>query len=264
MAANFDIGDSQRPRGHALVYFRPAGNSRAVDGELLATYVVVLPIAINPAKYIPPAFAAHMPVQPAAVDATALPPIPEAIGDLATLRRLAEYRGDDLLDGGVVEDETDRLMMATHEVSRDYAERYQAALAAQVAQEAVPTPTSPAGPGDGEAVPDEDTLRWMFLDERGRIGELAKLTGQLRYAVDGGDEHLIRSTTEQVRRLKGYLTEKYRIEEFLAGASRPGEIGRRLAELYIERCYKLGNEQYEDLGRIDQEIAALEGQSSKS
>ena len=41
MAANFDIGDPQRPRGHALVYFRKSG------GELLATYVVVLPIAFN-------------------------------------------------------------------------------------------------------------------------------------------------------------------------------------------------------------------------
>jgi hypothetical protein len=251
MAANFDIGDPQRPRGHALVYFRKTG------GELLATYVVVLPIAFNPAKYIPPAFAAHMPAQPA-VDATALPPIPEPIDDLAQLRRLAEFRGDDLLDGGVVEGENERMMMAAHEVSRDYAERYQAAQAAQETQVDAPA-LEAAGPGDGETVPDEDTLRWMFLDERGRIGELAKLTGQLRYAVDGGDEHLIRSTTEQVRRLKGYLTEKYRIEEFLAGASRPGETGRRLAELYIERCYKLGNEQYEDLGRIDKEIAALEG-----
>src|SRR5215213_7268309 len=101
MAARFELGDPEHPRGHALVYFRVSGGG----DELLATYVVVLPIAINPAKYIPPASA----------------------GDLAALRRLAEHRGDDLLDGGVVESDPERLMVATHEASRDYAARYETA-----------------------------------------------------------------------------------------------------------------------------------------
>jgi hypothetical protein len=250
MAARFEIGDPQHPRGHALVYFRTTGQGAAED-EVLATYVVVLPIAINPAKYIPPAFAARMPSPVQAVDATALPPIPEAAGGLAAVRRLAEYRADDLLDGGVVEDDPERLMVATHEVSREYAERYQEATAA--------LREAPAeAPSVEESESDEDSLRWMFLDERGRVGELAKLTGQIRYAVEGGDERLTRDAVATVRRLQRYLPEKYRVDEFLAAATRPGETGRRLAELYIDRCYKLSNEQYEDLGRIDQEIADLE------
>jgi hypothetical protein len=61
-----------------------------------------------------------------------------------------------------------------------------------------------------------------------------------------------------MRRLQRYLPDKYRLDEFVGAASRPGDTGRRLAELYIDRCYKLSNEQYEDLGRIDQEIADLE------
>jgi hypothetical protein len=249
MAARFELGDPEHPRGHALVYFRVSGGG----DELLATYVVVLPIAINPAKYIPPAFAARMPAAVQSVDATALPPIPETAGDLNTLRRLAEHRGDDLLDGGVVESDPERLMVATHEASRDYAARYEAAAGAL---KAAPAPASPSEPEVTES--DEESLRWMFLDERGRIGELAKLTGQLRYAVDGGDERLTREAVDQVKRLGRYLPEKYRVDEFLAGATRPGDIGRRLAELYIDRCYKLSNEQYEDLSRIDGEIAALE------
>jgi hypothetical protein len=249
MAARFELGDPDHPRGHALVYFRVSG----AGDELVATYVVVLPIAINPAKYIPPAFAARMPSAVQAVDATALPPIPEAIGDLAALRRLAEHRGDDLLDGGVVESDPERLMVATHEASREYAARYEsAARVLTVAPEPAPSPEPEVTESD------EESLRWMFLDERGRIGELAKLTGQLRYAVDGGDERLTRDTVEQVKRLRRYLPEKYRVDEVLVGATRPGEIGRQLAELYIDRCYKLSNEQYEDLSRIDREIAELE------
>src|SRR5581483_9326116 len=107
MAARFELGDPDRPKGHALLYFQSADGR----GEILATYIVVLPIAINPAKYIPPVFAGRMPPA-ASVSATALPPIPETMESIAAVRRLAEFRGDDLLDGGVVEPEPERLMLA--------------------------------------------------------------------------------------------------------------------------------------------------------
>ena len=240
MAVRFERGDADRPRGHALLYYR------ATDGQILATYVVVLPIAINPAKYIPPAFAQRISEQ-ATVAATALPPIPEPMDSVEAVQRLAELRGDDLLDGGVVTAEPERLMMQTHEIANEYAERYKAMVESQ--------PSAPVTPLEA---PDEEELRWVLLDDAGRIGELAKLTGQLRYAVDGGDTHLIESTARQVERLARHLPEKYRIDEFLRAARRPGDAGRRLAELYIDRCYKLSSEQYETLAGIDREIAALE------
>jgi hypothetical protein len=242
MAVRFELGDPAHPRGHALLFFRNASD----QAEILATYVIVLPIAINPAKYIPPAFAARMQQQVSAVAATALPPIPESMGDLGQVRRLAEVRGDDLLDGGVVEGDPERLMLATHEISQEYAGRYQQMV------ETLP------GEAPREPVPDEDSVRWMLLSEKERIGELAKLTGQLRYAVDGGDAHLIQSTAAQIDKLKAQLPEKYRIDEFLAAARRPGATGRRLAELYIDRCYKLSSEQYEALGQLDRQIEELE------
>lgn len=242
MAVRFERGDADRPRGHALLYYR------STDGQILATYVVVLPIAINPAKYIPPAFAQRI-SEHATVAATALPPIPEAMESLEAVQRLADLRGDDLLDGGVVSPEPERLMMQTHEIANEYAERYKAMAEAQ------PAPAEPL------EAPDEDELRWVLLDERGRIGELAKLTGQLRYAVDGADTHQLTATVRQMERLARQLPEKFRIDEFLRAAQRPGHTGRRLAELYIDRCYKLSNEQYETLADIDQEIAALEADS---
>jgi hypothetical protein len=240
VAVKFERGDADRPRGHALLYYR------VTDGQILATYVVVLPIAINPAKYIPPAFAQRLSEQ-ATVAATALPPIPEAMESVEAVQRLADLRGDDLLDGGVVSPDPERLMMQTHEIANEYAERYKAMAESQ--PKAPETPLEP---------PDEDELRWVLMDERGRIGELAKLTGQMRYAVDGSDTRQIDATAKQVERLARHLPEKYRIDEFLRAARRPGDSGRRLVELYIDRCYKLSNEQYETLADIDREIAALE------
>ena len=243
MAVRFEVGDPQKPRGHALLYYR------STDDTILATYVVVLPIAIDPAKYIPPAFAARI-AEASTVAATALPPIPEQMESFELVKRLAELRGDDLLDGGVVNSDPERLMLQTHEIANEYAERYKSMVES--------LPQASAAPAEPVEPPDEDELRWVLLGEKERIGELAKLTGQLRYAVDGGDEHLRRATVQKVDRLRRHLPEKYRIGEFLAGAQRPGESGRRLAELYIDRCYKLSNEQYESLADLDREIAVLE------
>lgn len=248
MAARFELGDPDHPRGHALLYFRNAAD----QDETLATYVVVLPIAINPAKYIPPAFAASVPQQVSAVSATALPPIPEVL-PLAEVRRLAEFRGDDLLDGGVIGAEPERLMIATHETSQDYAARYEQAIAAE------PAASEPAAT---EGTADEESIRWLLMSEMERVGELAKLTGQLRYAVDGADERLVRDTRGQIEKLARYLPEKYRIDEFLEAASRPGVTGGRLAALYVDRCYKLGSEQYEALSELDREIEALKSGGS--
>jgi len=238
MAAAFEIGDPGRPKGHALLYFT------LTSGEVVATYVVVLPIAINPAKYIPPAFAARMPLQMSEVAATALPPIPESVESADEVRRLAQRRDDDLLDGGVIDNDPERLMLAAHQSAEAYAEQYQRALAER--------PREPA------PAPDEETLRWMLMSEKERIGELAKLTGQLRYAMEGGDEQLRSSTIEPMAKLKAMLPEKYRLHELLPALQQPGDRGARLAALLIDRCYKLSNEEYEALRELDREIDALQ------
>ncbi|NDE75022.1 MAG: hypothetical protein EB039_02990 [Proteobacteria bacterium] len=57
MALRFERGDPSRPSGHALLYFRTGSN----DGhDVHVTYVVVLPVVVNPMKYLPPAFASQI------------------------------------------------------------------------------------------------------------------------------------------------------------------------------------------------------------
>src|SRR5260370_16742395 len=94
----FRAGDPDRPRGHALVFFR--------DGEspdtVWATYLVVAPIKMALGKYIPAAFASQLAGQLSAAGPSAypLPPVPEKFeGAITALERLAELRNDNLLDG---------------------------------------------------------------------------------------------------------------------------------------------------------------------
>ncbi|MSQ43481.1 MAG: hypothetical protein EXR45_04650 [Chloroflexi bacterium] len=250
MALRFERGDPSRPSGHALLFFR-TGSSPGAD--LHVTYVVVLPVVVNPMKYLPPAFASQIGGLVGAMsnlDAVPLPPIPERISR-DELWRLATYRNDDVLDGGMLDGSVERLMTAAQEVTQQYAEAYRLSLAR------VPISVDDGGPVELEA-PDDDTLRWVFLDERGRIDELTKLTGRLRDAVDAGDVLHAGELAMMMRRLGAHLPEKYRVAEMVAGAVRVGAVGSTLAQLYLDRCYKLCSEAYEDLGRIDREILRFE------
>jgi hypothetical protein len=40
-------------------------------------------------------------------------------------------------------------------------------------------------------------------------------------------------------------------------ASKEGERASGIAELYLKRCYHLSLEQYEDLGRVEEQIKSL-------
>ncbi|HET8842539.1 MAG TPA: hypothetical protein VFN35_13805, partial [Ktedonobacteraceae bacterium] len=54
------------------------------------------------------------------------------------------------------------------------------------------------------------------------------------------------------------LPEKYRNTELIAAATNPNEQGARLAELYIERGYKLLDEEYADIPGIERSIRELQ------
>ncbi|MEX2598037.1 MAG: hypothetical protein WD533_00095, partial [Dehalococcoidia bacterium] len=100
MALTFDIGESSRPRGHALLYFR----NRA-SGEVLATYTIILPIKMDMGKYLPPLLASQLggmtgELMGEGMTVFSAPPMPETVSGMAYLEDLAQRRGDDLVGGG--------------------------------------------------------------------------------------------------------------------------------------------------------------------
>ena len=77
MAMTFVRGDARRPRGHALIAFRRFPGS----DDAYVTYAVVLPVVVDPMKYLPPAFAAQfqgIAGSMQSLDAVPMPPVPEA------------------------------------------------------------------------------------------------------------------------------------------------------------------------------------------
>jgi hypothetical protein len=241
----FRRGSADRPRGHALAYFETS------DGRLYATYLVIPPIQIDLAKYMPPMFAGQIPV-PSAAELTAmpLPPIPEEVaGGLALLERLAETRDDDLVAAGSVDPRAlERLLMVAAEAGQAYVALY------RTWQEGAPSELAPREEQRGY---DVDEVLLSLESEHDRIGRLARLVGQLRYAIDGGDRRGADEAMAEMERVGRTLPDKYRVAELVEASNRAGEPGARLAQLLLERSYKLCQEEYAEVARIETEIKRL-------
>lgn len=236
----FRRGDRSRPRGHALAFFETS------DGRVLATYLVVPPIVIDLAKYMPPMFAGQLPTLGAQdVGAMPLPPVPEEVaGGLAALEGLAERRDDDLLYCGRADPgHLDRLLMGATEAGQAYGTLYREG-AERLPEEQPPTF-------------DVDEVMLSLMGEQERIASLARLVGKVRYALEVADPGLQADAVAEMERLARHMAEKYRPADLIAAAQRPGADGARLAGLHVQRCHKLAAEEYADVARLEAEIRQL-------
>jgi hypothetical protein len=246
---SYRVGHPDRPRGHALVFFRDADDADSI----WATYLVVVPIAMDLAKYIPAAFGPQLAGQltTGAPAAYPLPPMPEHLeGGVEQLDRLAALRDDDVLDGGTLRvGEPWQALHPVTEIGAQYADACTRYVSSADAIEAAPEP-----PSLEASTVDVDNLLLQVMPDGEKVSRLARLTGTLRYAVGGHDTGLAQDTVDEMQRIGRFLGDKYRLPELIAAARTEGEPAGRLAQLYVERCYKLAEEDYAALGDLDRQI----------
>jgi hypothetical protein len=255
MALDFKAGDPAAPRGHALVYFHISGTA-----QVLASYLVVLPIAMDMGKYLPPLLASQLGGMAGGmlgegVNAFAAPPVPEPVpGGVAALERLAALRGDDLLDGGTLPANDLNAAMAG---ANGAAEEYRAAYEAHLGAVGEPGPQEPA-PEPLESPGEAGVQRVLYelMPERERLAELSKLVGTLRFATERADAALAQETEDSLRALASALAPHLWPLRVLEAAKDPSERGARLCQLYIERCYKLLAEDFRAVGELEKRIGA--------
>ncbi|MBI4492114.1 MAG: hypothetical protein HY690_04915 [Chloroflexi bacterium] len=245
MELTFERGDRSAPKGHALLYFH---GGRDPD-EVWATYLVVSPIAMDLAKYVPPMFAAQLPPQMSTgLTAYPLPPLPERVASRRWLESVARARDDDLLAGGQIEPaDMQRLVLAVTEAAQSYSALYADWAARMPQPEPEPLPEV-----------DVDDLFYSVMSDRDKVGKLAKLLGTLRYAVEGADRQAAAEAGGEVRKLGRHLDAKYRVDALLGAAQQPGAEAWTLAQLYVERAYKIAAEDYAALSALETRIRALE------
>jgi hypothetical protein len=181
-----------------------------------------------------------------------IPPAPESL-QLAELRRLAEWRGDDVLvDPFTPTSDLALLMTRMAEVGEAYATAYKEAWERAAVMREEPAQASGGESTEGLA------LLYSVLPERERIAEIARRLGSLRYAVEVRDTALIESTCAEMRAIGAYFSPNYRIKELIDAAQRPDAEGAKLAQLYVERGYKLSAADEEGVPALEAEIESLE------
>jgi len=252
MLLNFERGNQAKPRGHAIAYLRSVSN----PDEVYATYLIVPPISIDLTKYMPPMFAGKFSLaEMETVSAIPLPPVPEKVPSLAYLKQLAESRDDDVIALGVSDPSDPQTMLGvTTEAAQEYLRAYQAFVGAQ--PKVVDALDERPAAGDDTV---EDVLVSLMSD-RDKLSELAKLLGKLRYAVDSKDMLLMGDATAEAETVAKHMPGKYYAEAAIAAAKRPGDLGRRLLELHLNRCYKLCDEDYRAVESLEAQIREAEAQ----
>ena len=250
MMLTFEHGDKSHPKGHALLYYKDAENS----SKLVATYVVVLPVSVDIVKYMPPFLASQAgELAVSGVSAFAFPPVPEPTDSQERLAQLAETRGDDLLFGGTVNlSQVTYLLTAVNDVVQQYGAAYQSHISS------LPAPSMPAPADTGSFNVDDVLLE--FMSDRERLVEIAKIMGTLRFALDGADQRLVKESAGRVAALAKYLPERYHPEELVRTAKDPSKTGAMLAQLYLDRCYKLLDDDQLAVQELDERIRALRSQ----
>ena len=258
----FDRGDHDSPSGHALVYFR-------VDTEpdkVYASYVVTLPIKADLTKYVPPFLASHLGSLPLNdLSAFAMPPVPEPVDGYEVLERLSQQRGDDLVYGGnMCSFDLPRMMEAVSEAVSSYGELYVAAGksaapaggAAPALPEDQPSLEEPEEPLDASF--NVNDVLFSFMSEGDKLSELARLLGQLRFAVEGADRAAAAEAGEEIRALARHLPEEFQVSNLLAVAQDTSERSSELAKLYLDRCFRLSAGDTGQAAELEAQIRRLQ------
>ena len=259
MDLTFEIGNPQQPRGHALLYFRVSTEPDIV----YATYLVALPVKSDLSKYVPPFLASHLGNLPLNdFSAFAMPPVPEPVDSYEELERLSRLRGDDLVFGSsMFSFDLPRMMEAVTEAVQAYSQLYIDALGGTGAVELEPA----VGLESADQVSDEDRsyevneVLFSLMSERDKLGELSRLLGKLRFAVDGQDAQGANEVTEEISTLARHLPDEFQVPSLLAVAQDASQRGSMLAQLYLDRCFRLSDGDINSAQDLEKQIRTLQG-----
>jgi len=243
MTLSFELGKIESPRGHALLYFKDS-----VQGDFYATYIVLLPITVDVSKYVPPFLMNQVgEFGPGDMSAFAFPPAPEQVEGYDYLVDLAKKRQDDLLDGGeVTGTDVSSSMMKVNDVVQEYLELY---------EETYGTEALPLDESQSASELHVNDVLYSMMTEPDRLNELTKLVGRMRFAVESGENSIVKEVESDINALSEYLPETFQIHRLLKWATAVSDESSHITDLYLQRCFHLSREEYKELGEIEAQIS---------
>lgn len=252
MNLEYVLGDPSRPRGHALLYFSQSN----VQISVLATYIVVLPSSVDVTKYMPPILAPQVTAGVMTnLSSFAFPPVPEEFESHLSIQQIADSRGDDLLFGGEVpSNDTAELLGKVNELVEQYASAYSTYI------NSIATDESGI---DQYTTFVNDTLQvtdvlYEFMDLQQKLGELTTILSKMRLALESDDQALLAECKGEISILGKYVPRDFQLHRIADLTTVRSNASQKLAQAYVDRCYKLAQEDYLGLQEVDAYIASME------
>ena len=259
MDLTFERGDPRHPKGHALVYFRV----NTEPDKVYATYVITLPVKADLTKYVPPFLAAHLGSMPLSdFSAFAMPPVPEPVDSHEELERLSREREDDLVFvTSMFSFDLPRMMESLAEAVQAYSQLCTDRLSTTAVSElqAPDHVVSPQEEAEDRSLR-VDEVMFSLMSEGDKLGELSRLLGKLRFAVEGQDSGMTDEAAEEISTLARHLPEEFQVPALLAVAKDISQKGSRLAQLYLDRCFRLSAGDLNSAQALAKEIQTLHAQ----
>ena len=101
---------------------------------------------------------------------------------------------------------------------------------------------------------------FSFMSEIDKLGELSRLLGQLRFAVDGSDQTNADEVGEEITVLARHLPEGFRVKDLLDVARDNSDRSSQLAKLYLDRCFRLSAGEEGADQELEDQIQSLRAQ----
>lgn len=252
MELNFEIGNSESPRGHALVYFTDSTDPSKVG----ASYIVVLPVNVDIAKYVPPFLAGQIEsIGGSDMSSFSFPPAPEPVDSLKSLQAIAKSRADDLIFGGARPlDNAPDLMGLVGEITSEYRKLYD-----KFTEAIAPSGTSETAALTAEPEEAVDDFLYGLLSQQELLAEVTNLVGKLRYAIEGGDAAAAEECELRIRSAGKYMPDNRRSDLLADAAAGRGPNAEELSRLYVERAYGLLQEDYRAVQGVEDKIREITG-----
>jgi len=260
MDLTFERGDPRHPKGHALAYFRV----NTEPDKVYATYIITLPVKADLTKYVPPFLASHLGSLPLSdFSAFAMPPVPEPVASHEELERLSREREDDLIFvTSMFSFDLPRMMETVAEAVEAYSQLCSDRLGITAISELqAPDESTPASQ---EEIEDRslrvDEVLFSLMSEGDKLGELSRLLGKLRFAVEGQDPGMTEEAVDEISTLARHLPEDFQVPALLAVGKDISQRGSRLAQLYLDRCFRLSAGDLNSAQVLADEIQSLRAQ----
>jgi hypothetical protein len=84
--------------------------------------------------------------------------------------------------------------------------------------------------------------------------------GKLRFALDGHDTGTIDEVTDEINTLARHLPGDFQVSDLLAAARDASSKGSKLAQLYLDRCFRLSAGDFPSALNLERQIQTLKAQ----